>query len=167
MDARARVAHLQSAHPVGFLPCATTTWSTCTSDRGHHGHGVGSPVGGQKSAAHPARWRRSAAAIGDPAPMIELLGLLLATLGSVLRSRQRLLVENLLLRQQLRSLSVASAVPASAPGTSLSGPSSAGSTGTGDATSFWSGPRPYWVGTARAGASSGAGGPAQLSDGHA
>ena len=34
--------------------------------------------------------------------MIGLLGLLLATLASVLRSRQRLLLENLLLRQQLQ-----------------------------------------------------------------
>jgi hypothetical protein len=33
------------------------------------------------------------AAIGDPAPMIELLGLFLATLASVLRSRQRLLLD--------------------------------------------------------------------------
>jgi hypothetical protein len=33
--------------------------------------------------------------------MIGLLGLLLATLASALRSRQRLLLENLLLRQQL------------------------------------------------------------------
>jgi putative transposase len=34
--------------------------------------------------------------------MIELLGLLLATLVGTLRSRQRLLLENLLLRQQLQ-----------------------------------------------------------------
>jgi hypothetical protein len=34
--------------------------------------------------------------------MIELLGLLLATLGSVFRSRKRLILENLLLRQQLQ-----------------------------------------------------------------
>jgi hypothetical protein len=60
------------------------------------------PVGGQKPAAYPARWRRSAATIGDPAPMIELVGLLLATLASALRSHERLLVENLLLRQQLQ-----------------------------------------------------------------
>ena len=52
-------------------------------------------VGGQKSASYPAGY----AAIGDPASMIELLGLLLATLAGVFRSRQRLLLENLLLRQ--------------------------------------------------------------------
>ena len=40
---------------------------------------------------------RAVATIGDPAPMIELRGLLLATLGSVLWSHQRLLLENLLL----------------------------------------------------------------------
>jgi hypothetical protein len=34
--------------------------------------------------------------------MIELLRLLLATLAGALRSRQRLLLENLLLRQQLQ-----------------------------------------------------------------
>jgi hypothetical protein len=34
--------------------------------------------------------------------MIELFGLLLATLASILRSRRRLLLENLLLRQQLQ-----------------------------------------------------------------
>ncbi len=34
--------------------------------------------------------------------MIELLGLLLATLGSVFHSRKRLILENLLLRQQLQ-----------------------------------------------------------------
>ena len=34
--------------------------------------------------------------------MIELLGLLLATLGRVFRSRRRLILENLLLRQQLQ-----------------------------------------------------------------
>jgi hypothetical protein len=62
--------------------------------------------------------------IGDPAPMIELLGLLLATLASVLRSRKRLLLENLLLRQQLQVPSAPSAVPASAPGTSSCGCSS-------------------------------------------
>ncbi len=40
--------------------------------------------------------------MGDPAPMIEVLGLLLATLVGTLRRRQRLLLENLLLRQQLQ-----------------------------------------------------------------
>ena len=54
--------------------------------------------GGQKVCGLP----REAAAFGDPAPMIELLELLLAALASTLRSRQRLLVENLLLRQQLQ-----------------------------------------------------------------
>ena len=42
------------------------------------------------------------AAIGDPAPMIELLGLLLATLVGTLSSRQRLFLANLLLRQQVQ-----------------------------------------------------------------
>jgi hypothetical protein len=42
------------------------------------------------------------ASIGDPAPMIELLELVLATLAGVLRRRQRLLIENLLLRLQLQ-----------------------------------------------------------------
>jgi putative transposase len=45
---------------------------------------------------------REVVTIRDPAPMIELLGLLLAALIDALRSRQRLLLENLLLRQQLQ-----------------------------------------------------------------
>jgi hypothetical protein len=45
---------------------------------------------------------REMVTIGDPAPMIELLRLLLAALIDALRSRQRLLLENLLLRQQLQ-----------------------------------------------------------------
>jgi hypothetical protein len=51
-----------------------------------------------KVCALPARLWRSAIL----PRMIELLGLLLATLASPLRSRQRLLLENLLLRQQLQ-----------------------------------------------------------------
>jgi hypothetical protein len=55
-------------------------------------------VGGQKSAPYPQRLWLSAIL----PRIIELLGFLLATLASVLRSRQRLLLENLLLRQQLQ-----------------------------------------------------------------
>ena len=45
---------------------------------------------------------REVVTIRDPAPMIELFGLLLAALIDALRSRERLLLENLLLRQQLQ-----------------------------------------------------------------
>ena len=45
---------------------------------------------------------REVVTIRDPAPMNELLGLLLAALIDALRCRQRLLLENLLLRQQLQ-----------------------------------------------------------------
>jgi hypothetical protein len=40
--------------------------------------------------------------IGGPTAMLELVRLVLATLVSTIRSRQRLVVENLLLRQQLQ-----------------------------------------------------------------
>ena len=43
------------------------------------------------------------AAIGDSAPIMELLGLVLATLVGTLRSRQRLLIEDLFLGQQLQA----------------------------------------------------------------
>ena len=45
---------------------------------------------------------RSAELIRDPTAILELVGLLQATLGAALRSRRRLIVENLLLRQQLQ-----------------------------------------------------------------
>src|SRR5215472_1247553 len=98
--------------------------------------------------------------------MIELLELLLTTLGSVFRSRKRLILENLLLRQQLKSPSGANADPAFAPETSSSGCSSATSSGTGDAISSWSGPRLCCAGIARAGAGSGTGGRIIRSGGH-
>ena len=89
--------------------------------------------------------------------MIELLGLLLATLVSLLRSRQRLLLENLLLRQQLQVALRSQPRPRLRTRDKLFCSSSAVSIGTGDATSSWSRPRPCWPGTAKAGVSSGAG----------
>lgn len=66
--------------------------------------------------------------------MIELLELLLAALIDALRSRQCLLLENLLLCQQLQ--------------VALRCQRRAASTG-GDATSSWSAPRPCCAGAAR------------------
>jgi hypothetical protein len=86
-----------------------------------------------------------------------LLRLLLAALINALRSRERLLPENLLLRQQLQVALRNQRRLASEPQTSSSGFSSTASTGSGDATSSWSSPRPCCAGIARAGASSGAG----------
>ncbi len=98
--------------------------------------------------------------VGDPARMIELLGLFLVA-HRRLRSRERVLLENLLLRKQLQvGPPVTDAVLLSAHETSSCGFSSTVSTETGDDTFFWSGPRPCCGGTARAGAGSGAGGPA-------
>ncbi len=95
--------------------------------------------------------------------MIELLGLLLATLADALGSRQRLLLENLLLRQQLQVALRAQHRPRLRIRDKLFWlvvrclP-----TGTGDATSSWSDPRPCCAGTARVGACSDAGVPVVL-----
>ncbi len=105
---------------------------------------------------------REKVTISDPAPMIELLRLLLAAFIDALRSRQRLLPETSSSASSSRLPSVTNAVLASEPETSSSGFSSTASTGTGDATSSWSGPRPCCAGIARAGALSGAGVPAAL-----
>src|SRR5215472_7331958 len=57
----------------------------------------GCPCRGQKAVRRSCRhW------IGDPTAMLELVRLLLATLVAAVRHRQRLVVENLLLRQQLQ-----------------------------------------------------------------
>jgi hypothetical protein len=95
--------------------------------------------------------------------MIELVHLLLAALAGAVHSRQRLLLENLLLRQQLQVALRSRRRPRFHARDKLfcSGSSSVASTGTGDATSSWSGP-PCSAGIARAGACSGAGAPAVL-----
>jgi len=66
--------------------------------------------------------------------MLELVRLLLATLVAAVRCRQRLVVENLLLRQQLQVALRLSVVHASELETSSSGSSSGACTRTGDAT---------------------------------
>ena len=66
--------------------------------------------------------------------MLELVRLLLATLVAAVRCRQRLVVENLLLRQQLQVALRLSVVHASELETSSSGSSSGAYTRTGDAT---------------------------------
>ena len=94
--------------------------------------------------------------------MIELLRLLLATLICALWTQQRLLLENLLPRQQLQVALRGQRRPRLRTWDKLFWLGVRFSTGTGDATSFWSGPRPCCACIARAGAYSGAGGPVAL-----
>jgi hypothetical protein len=90
--------------------------------------------------------------------MLELLELLLTTLDSVFRSRQRLILENLLLRQQLQVALRCQRRRRLRSRDKLFWLSSATFWGAGDAISSLSGPRLCCAGIARAGAGSGTGG---------
>jgi hypothetical protein len=89
--------------------------------------------------------------------MIELLGLLLATVGSLFRSRKRLILEKLLLRQQLQVALRHQRRPRLRTRDKLFWLLIRASIGTGDAISSLSGRRLCCAGIARAGGCSGTG----------